>query len=371
MQVSFLLGVIPVFIAWIYSEFLEYKRSSLHSKVHSDNNLVELGELKNKDEKVAVLLEGGGGLPRSVSTKFLTLEDSFLIDNRATLRAIITTETFSSFSTVYFAASEIYNAIRTQYAHEISYYFQMMWRLNLFVAFSCIILNNDYMLYYICPMHTLFTLMVYGALGIFSRYNEIPSVMAVKIASCFLVVILMWEIPGVFEIFWSPLTFLLGQRTTSHDTHHHWRNVGYLWYEYIYKLDKVTYNKYHPYTSWIPITLVSKPFCHSKRQILTHLLILTLALILWLGKITLETYISQFHIWLRSNVPNGQPKWLLSIIPEYPMLNFMLTTAIYVFVSHRLFEMTNTLKSVFIPTKMTRGCSTMSSLELPFHSVYI
>ncbi|CAN6996186.1 unnamed protein product [Brassica rapa subsp. trilocularis] len=88
MQVSFLLGVIPVFIAWIYSEFLEYKRSSLHSKVHSDNNLVELGEVKNKDEEVAVLLEGGGGLPRSVSTKFLTLEDSFLIDNRATLRAM-------------------------------------------------------------------------------------------------------------------------------------------------------------------------------------------------------------------------------------------------------------------------------------------
>ncbi|CAG7874625.1 unnamed protein product [Brassica rapa] len=39
-------------------------------------------------KEVAVLLEGGGGLPRSVSTKFLTLEDSFLIDNRATLRAM-------------------------------------------------------------------------------------------------------------------------------------------------------------------------------------------------------------------------------------------------------------------------------------------
>ncbi|CDY17245.1 BnaA05g09430D [Brassica napus] len=109
--VSFLLGVIPVFIAWIYSEFLEYKRSSLHSKVHSDNNLVELGEVKNKDEEGS----SSGGLPRFVSTKFynspiktnlkrygvfmkpftflstcrfLTLEESFLIDNRATLRAM-------------------------------------------------------------------------------------------------------------------------------------------------------------------------------------------------------------------------------------------------------------------------------------------
>ena len=37
----------------------------------------------------------------------------------------------------------------------------MLWRLNFLVLFCCLALNNRYMLYYICPMHTLFTVMVY------------------------------------------------------------------------------------------------------------------------------------------------------------------------------------------------------------------
>ncbi|KAG9149865.1 hypothetical protein Leryth_022102 [Lithospermum erythrorhizon] len=96
-QVSFLLGIIPVIVGWLYSEWLEYKRSSFPSKVHADH-LDELGNDTVKEDDHIVLLEGG--LTKTASAKFtsssirtnlirfLTMEDSFLLENRDTLRAI-------------------------------------------------------------------------------------------------------------------------------------------------------------------------------------------------------------------------------------------------------------------------------------------
>eukprot|EP00951_Prasinocladus_malaysianus_P021589 scaffold178693_cov34-Prasinocladus_malaysianus.AAC.1 len=57
----------------------------------------------------------------------------------------------------------------------------------------------------------------------------------------------------------------------------------------------------------------------------------------------------QFHTWLSSSISDGQPIGLLELVPGYPMMNFMVVTALYVFVSYRLFLLTNILKQAAVP----------------------
>lgn len=100
--------------------------------------------------------------------------------------------------------------------------------------------------------------------------------------------------------------------------------AAYFYTVHVYMLPKTEYNVVHPYTSWIPITLWI-----IVRNITPTLRLHHLRLYGWLGCITLETYICQFHVWMKTEVPDGQPKKLLVLLPDYPMLNFALVTALY------------------------------------------
>ncbi|BDA44067.1 probable O-acetyltransferase CAS1 [Coccomyxa sp. Obi] len=323
----------------------------------------------------------------------------------------------------YFNAREIYNAIRvfiagyvwmTGYGNFMYYYHykdfclgrfvQMMWRLNFLVTIVCIVLRNSYMLYYICPMHTIFTVFVYATLGLGQKYNATNAGILIKIGLCVLLIYVCWDIKAVFYAIWSPFMFLVGYsdpRKPTDDLLHEWHfrssldryvwihgmlcaylkpwGEGFLqridalafrarlaartaviagalvvlavWYQNIYVLPKVEYNKVHPYTSWVPISVWVV-----LRNVTPEMRTYSLGIYGWLGTITLETYISQFHTWLTTGLPDGQPKMLLSFLPseDYPLLNFALATAVYVYVSHRLFHLTATLKTAVVPNKAGR-----------------
>ena len=129
----------------------------------------------------------------------------------------------------YFEAREAYNLVRvlisgyvwmTGYGNFHYYYrtgdytvgrfAQMMWRLNFLVTACCIVLRNDYMLYYICPMHTLFTVLVYAALAIGRQMNGVSWGIALKIVVSLGIVIAVWDVQGVFHAIWRPFTFMVG-----------------------------------------------------------------------------------------------------------------------------------------------------------------
>lgn len=67
-----------------------------------------------------------------------------------------------------------------------------------------------------------------------------------------------------------------------------------------------------------------------------------------LGKITLETYLMQHHIWLTSNA-----KTLLVVIPGQPKLNMVVVTVSYVLMSRELYRLTMSLRGMCLPDDLS------------------
>jgi len=69
----------------------------------------------------------------------------------------------------------------------------------------------------------------------------------------------------------------------------------------------------------------------------------------WFGRISLELFIGQYHIWLAADTHG-----LLVLVPNYPVLNVMVTSYILVCVAHEFHEITGKLVGFFVPTDWKR-----------------
>lgn len=184
----------------------------------------------------------------------------------------------------------------------------MLFRLNFLVAFVAMTTNNDYMLYYICAMHTYWFLTVYIFMRTMNSWNRNSTLMAVKFSVYALCNAVIFDIPGMSYIVFRPFSFILGFHDRSPDILHEWSFragldhwacfvgmlcaynyphfealmqfldskssskeeevkkitlrlvlltccvlLALLWYSTFMRKDKFDYNISHPYSSMIPI----------------------------------------------------------------------------------------------------------------------
>ena len=64
----------------------------------------------------------------------------------------------------------------------------------------------------------------------------------------------------------------------------------------------------------------------------------------WFGKISLELFISQYHIWLAADTYG-----VLVLIPSYPVLNVIITSFIFICISHEIYKITVALTEYVVP----------------------
>ncbi|CAB9519716.1 REDUCED WALL ACETYLATION [Seminavis robusta] len=309
----------------------------------------------------------------------------------------------------YYHAEEVYNAIRimitcyvwmTGFGNFSFFYLkgdygsvrvmQMLWRLNFLVTFLCLTQGTTYILYYICLLHTYFFLMVYVVMRIKKEVNYTKWGIRIKLGCLALCIFVMWDLKNpLFRILHWPFlgeTPMLGATAGAmwewyfRSSLDHWSTflgmifalnfpitslffrkleaqpllwqvlakgamgvfflgMLYWWVTNPFMHGKIEYNATNAYFGFIPL-LVYIFF----RNLTPTLRGYHLDLLHQIGKTTLETYLMQHHIWLTSDA-----KSLLTLIPGWPMMNYLVVTCIYFVLSRRLYQLTLFLRGMMLP----------------------
>mmetsp|Transcript_26366 Transcript_26366/g.72453 ORF Transcript_26366/g.72453 Transcript_26366/m.72453 type:complete len:1010 (-) Transcript_26366:383-3412(-) len=309
----------------------------------------------------------------------------------------------------YYHAEEVYNSIRimitcyvwmTGFGNFSFFYLkadygiirvlQMLWRLNFLVLFLCLTQGTTFILYYICLLHTYYFFMVYVVMRIGNKMNYTKWWIRTKLAVLGAVIYLVWDCDlGLFKLIHYPFfgeTPMMGATGGSmwewyfRSSLDHWSTymgmifalnfpitslfyrkleamplrkqiaakglmgvalfiAFYLWVTGPFMQGKFDYNQTNAYYGVVPLTVYIyfrnlTPFLRNHSLDLLH----------QIGKTTLETYLMQHHIWLTSDA-----KSLLTLVPGWPKVNFLVVSVIYVTMSRRLYQLTLFLRGMILP----------------------
>ncbi|KAI1285807.1 N-acetylneuraminate 9-O-acetyltransferase [Halotydeus destructor] len=277
--------------------------------------------------------------------------------------------------------------------------FEVMFRLNFLVICLCLVMNRPYQFYYFVPLISFWFIMLYITLSVpphvtaqSSEANPIQYLyMVIKFVVLMSVISILHMSEVLFEkIFltrpWKALFVttddsikewwfrwkidrysvpagmvfafayqVLKQHRLIHDNNHGSlfpkgvtvllliaSCLGILIYEVFAFTcrNKSECNEIHPYIFFIPIVSFI-----TLRNLSGLLRSRYSAFFAWFGRISLELFVGQYHIWLAANTHG-----VLVLVPSYPVLNVVVTLVIFVWVSHELHCLTGHLVNFAVPS---------------------
>uniref|UniRef100_A0A4W5LLF0 CAS1 domain containing 1 n=1 Tax=Hucho hucho TaxID=62062 RepID=A0A4W5LLF0_9TELE len=274
---------------------------------------------------------------------------------------------------------------------------QVLFRLNFLVVVLCLVMDRPYQFYYFVPLVTFWFVIIYATMAMWPQILQKKANgsgmwhvgILVKLLGLLLFICFFAYSQGLFENIFSvwPISKLFELNGSIHEWWFRWKLDRFaiihgMLFAFVYlvlqKCQGLSEEKGEPLFSTrisnilLLISVVSfitysiwasscknKTECNELHPYISGLQILAFILIrnipgysrslyssffAWFGKISLELFICQYHIWLAADT-----KGILVLIPGNPLLNIIISTFIFVCVAHEISVITNDLAQVAIP----------------------
>uniref|UniRef100_A0A8C7P720 CAS1 domain containing 1 n=2 Tax=Oncorhynchus mykiss TaxID=8022 RepID=A0A8C7P720_ONCMY len=274
---------------------------------------------------------------------------------------------------------------------------QVLFRLNFLVVVLCLVMDRPYQFYYFVPLVTFWFVVIYATMAMWPQILQKKANgsgmwhvgILVKLLGLLLFICFFAYSQGLFENIFSvwPISKLFELNGSIHEWWFRWKLDRFaiihgMLFAFVYlvlqKCQGLSEEKGEPlfstrisnilllisvfsfmtYSIWAS-SCKNKTECNELHPYISGLQILAFILIrnipgysrslyssffAWFGKISLELFICQYHIWLAADT-----KGILVLIPGNPSLNIIISTFIFVCVAHEISVITNDLAQVAIP----------------------
>ncbi|XP_065439186.1 N-acetylneuraminate 9-O-acetyltransferase isoform X4 [Chrysemys picta bellii] len=247
----------------------------------------------------------------------------------------------------------------------------VLFRLNFLVVVLCIVMDRPYQFYYFVPLVTVWFMIIYATLAVWPQIVQKKANgncfwhfgLLLKLISLLMCIYFLANSQGVFEKIFSlwPLSTCFELNGNVYEWWFRWKLDRYvvfhgMMFAFIYlalqKRQVLSEGKGEPlFSSKISnVLLFISVVCF---LILAFILIRNIpgyarsvysSFFAWFGRISLELFICQYHIWLAADT-----KGILVLIPGNPMLNIIVSTFIFVCVAHEISQITNDLAQMVVP----------------------